>query len=122
MFGLSLHHNIDTRKNSLVNENIFIRFLFAGQNDYRFFEIIIGDIWIFVVILGWYRKDRKRTGIAVGEPKKKQVIKQLVKLLPFRECHLMSISVDSTRITPPCGQFEISRKYMDLLLFLKLEE
>lgn len=64
MFGLSLHHNIDTRKNSLVNENIFIRFLFAGQNDYRFFEIIIGDIWIFVVILGWYRKDRKRTGIA----------------------------------------------------------
>lgn len=60
--------------------------------------------------------------IIVGEPKKKQVIKQLVKLLPFRECHLMSISVDSTRITPPCGQFEISRKYMDLLLFLKLEE
>lgn len=71
MFGLSLHHNIDTRKNSLVNENIFIRFLFAGQNDYRFFEIIIGDIWIFVVILGWTRylfvsyrcrRTKKKTG------------------------------------------------------------
>lgn len=74
------------------------------------------------LLLFWDERDTCSFPIVVGEPKKKQVIKQLVKLLPFRECHLMSISVDSTRITPPCGQFEISRKYMDLLLFLKLEE